>query len=345
MQEVRLDEDTVRKYLLGGLAVDEREQLEERLLTDDDFFNSLSGLEEEVEDELIDEYISGDLITAERENFELIFLCTRERREKLKLAMDLREHKTVPAVVASASGRLPWRHLLPAFLRFQNPLIGFSLALALLLVSLYGVWLYVKSNRLESELRQVQARTQAPDQEQLKQLRARNGELIASLRESEESRTELARKLDSLSAPGEKGQEGLSNTSHVETRTTPSPSRPAILSLILPLARGRDAQGEKIKVLNLPAGTTKIRLALSLGTIDPGGYKGFQASVENGAETEIWKSAVVSARHEGGENQVVLNLPASLLSAEGDYTVTLNGLTHEGLNETVGMYLFRVVRK
>lgn len=345
MKEVRLDEHTVRKYLLGELAVDEREQIEERLLTDDTFFNNLTVLEEEVEDELIDEYVSGDLTAAERENFERIFLSSPERNDKLNLARDLRERVAVPTA-ASVSERASWWLSLPAFLRFQNPLTSFSLALMLLLMSACGLWLYFKSNRLETELRQTQARIQPPDQQkQAEQLRARNDELAASLRQSEEKRAELEKEVASLSARIERAPEGPSDLSPGKSKMSPPQSRSAILSLILPLARGRGSQGEKVEVLNLSHNYTGVRLALSLESIDPRGYRGFQAKVENRAEIEVWKSPVVGVRREGGENRVVLTVPASRLSADGDYTVTLNGLTREGLSEPVGMYLFRVIRK
>src|SRR5215204_7384299 len=80
---------TIRDLLLGKLAgKDQREKVEERLLTDDEYFEGL----EIVKDELIDHYVVGALTNAERERFEQHFLTTRDRRRNLRLAQGLKEY-------------------------------------------------------------------------------------------------------------------------------------------------------------------------------------------------------------------------------------------------------------
>lgn len=351
MEQVRLDEHTVRKYLLGELAVDEREQIEERLLTDDSFFNDLTLLEDEVEDELIDEYISGDLTGVEREHFERIFLRSPERNEKLRLVKGLRDHvarDTHHPVIATEPvyEKSVWWHSLLAYLRFQNPLIGFSLALVLLPVSLYSLFLYVKSNRLDAELRQLQAKTEPPAQsEQLEQLRARNEALTESLRQSEAQRGKLEQEVASLNEREGPQPESPGNTKATPSRTPPLKPRSDIIASTLPLLRGRGSQGEQIKEINISRDATRVRLTLSLDTIAPEGYEGFQATVESRDEREVWKSALVKVRNRGGGNRIVLYVPANRLAVAGDYTVNLNGVTREGISEPIGMSLFRVTKR
>lgn len=83
------DKITIREYLLGNLAVeDQRERVEERLLTDDEYFEEL----ELVKEELIDQYVNGALTNAERERFEQYFLTTQDRRRNLRLAQGLKEY-------------------------------------------------------------------------------------------------------------------------------------------------------------------------------------------------------------------------------------------------------------
>jgi CHAT domain-containing protein len=88
------DGRTIREYLLGNLAGEEqREKIEERLLTDDDYFEEL----EIVKGELIDQYVGGALTNAERERFEQHFLTTSDRHRHVRLAQGLKEYAATAA--------------------------------------------------------------------------------------------------------------------------------------------------------------------------------------------------------------------------------------------------------
>src|ERR1051325_3474947 len=89
------DQTIIKQYLLGELSDDaQRQQVEQRLLTDDDFFQEL----EISEDELIDQYLAGTLTPAERRNFESHFLAAPERRRKLGFARALSKYVGAAAV-------------------------------------------------------------------------------------------------------------------------------------------------------------------------------------------------------------------------------------------------------
>ncbi|HXU38422.1 MAG TPA: CHAT domain-containing tetratricopeptide repeat protein [Blastocatellia bacterium] len=97
-----VNEDTnqerrVRMYLLGELDETRQQAVEEQLLADDELFN-LIGV---VEDELLDEYLDGELKGDELERFTGFFLSPAERRRKLSFAMALQQH------VAAESRREP----------------------------------------------------------------------------------------------------------------------------------------------------------------------------------------------------------------------------------------------
>src|SRR3954464_13969596 len=76
------DETLLRHYLLGELREEEQSAIEERLFEDDTYGEHLSL----VEDELIDEYIGGELRGGEREHFESHFLSSPRRRERVVLS-------------------------------------------------------------------------------------------------------------------------------------------------------------------------------------------------------------------------------------------------------------------
>lgn len=58
----------------------------------------------------------------------------------------------------------------------------------------------------------------------------------------------------------------------------------------------------------------------------------------------VWAEDNLSARRGRAGQSVVLNLPASTLSA-GEYELALKGVTDDGRTEDVGYYYFNVLKK
>lgn len=91
------DQITVRGYLLGHLSEGEQEKLEERLISDDEFFDELEISKEE----LIEEYQAGELAQKDRQWFESHYLASPKGRLDYTFvaAMDCIEKPvTVPSV-------------------------------------------------------------------------------------------------------------------------------------------------------------------------------------------------------------------------------------------------------
>jgi anti-sigma factor ChrR (cupin superfamily) len=76
---------SIIRYLLNELPPDESRLLEERYFVDARLFARIHAIEEE----LIEDYINGDLSEAQRVNFEQHCLCTAERRDRVKFARTL----------------------------------------------------------------------------------------------------------------------------------------------------------------------------------------------------------------------------------------------------------------
>ncbi|MFP5264796.1 MAG: tetratricopeptide repeat protein [Blastocatellia bacterium] len=89
----RADVRQIINYLLGELSDDAQEGVEERLLTDNEYYDLLLA----TEDDLIDAYLSGAIIGRERERFEAHFLRHPERREKLRFAAAFRDYVSTRA--------------------------------------------------------------------------------------------------------------------------------------------------------------------------------------------------------------------------------------------------------
>src|SRR5687768_13993777 len=80
--------ENLRKYLLGQLVEqDELDLIEERLLKDRDFIQEL----ETAEEELIEDYIFGELDETELKDFKKLFLPVPARAEKIKFTRSLHE--------------------------------------------------------------------------------------------------------------------------------------------------------------------------------------------------------------------------------------------------------------
>lgn len=84
-------QERIRRYLLGQLSDGAREEFEQKLLVDEELFEELLV----VEDELNDDYLMGELPRDERVQFEQHFLTAPERQEKLRFARALSRYVTV----------------------------------------------------------------------------------------------------------------------------------------------------------------------------------------------------------------------------------------------------------
>jgi CHAT domain-containing protein len=130
------EQGSIRQYLLNQISADEQHQIEQRLLTDDEFFDQLQASE----DELVDQYLAGNLGRDEAAMFEKHFLITPERRQKLRFAEALRKYVAthsgeLPQTAAAAHRRTGWRWNFV----LVSPLRA-AVFTALILVAAFGVW-------------------------------------------------------------------------------------------------------------------------------------------------------------------------------------------------------------
>jgi len=347
MENPVINEDVIRKYLLGELPDSEREQIEMCLLVNDEFFHNLTTLEEMVEDELIDQYVSGELAGGERKKFEQRLLSSPECREKLYLARDLNEYES--ATVVDSQVNVPthgfptrWRALF-AFRNLSSPLVG---VLCVLLIAIVSVaWLFFRTRQLEAELGRLLTGQQSfPPEvreltEQLNQLRARNEELAAKLRDSEAGRAHAEQEAASLASAGRQSR-GTSDSNGRTASNNAASSRtgPSVIPLVLSMV-SRSPENEPVKVLNLSPKVSRVQLYLNLEDIDSTDYDGFQIELKKRRDETLVRR--ISARSRARQKQLVVQLPSKLL-AEGEYVIELNGLFNRGQSEPVGTYSFRV---
>jgi anti-sigma factor RsiW len=146
------------RYLLGDVPEDEQIRIEERFFTDDEYFEQLLALE----DDLIDDYVNGELTDREREQFEEYFLASPTRRQRVEFAKTFMRAGSLPALAEIAMPGearpepVPWWRNVMVFWRAQSLPRRFALAASVVLV-LGGSWLIVDTMRLRNQVEQLQA--------------------------------------------------------------------------------------------------------------------------------------------------------------------------------------------
>jgi hypothetical protein len=152
------EQETIRRYLLGQAPLEDSSKVEERLLTDGEFYQELLI----VEDELIDQYLSGELSEPDRKSFEPHFLLPPERQQKLRFARSLKKYvssvgtaqprqsiatnESSEAATAVAEPLLKKRQFF-SFLPSGNPIVSYALAAAILLIVGGASWVVFKNWR------------------------------------------------------------------------------------------------------------------------------------------------------------------------------------------------------
>jgi len=146
MHETESQKTALRRYLLGSAPEDERESVEQALLADENLYEELLV----IEDELIDQYVWGQLPEPGRTSFLQYLDALPDHKERLEFAQALRAHSLgsrAEASVATAGSR-------------GTPEEGFGfrvpalfLAAAVLLIMLGGVWSLATISALRNEVR------------------------------------------------------------------------------------------------------------------------------------------------------------------------------------------------
>jgi hypothetical protein len=141
-----MNDERIIAYLLDELSPDESARFEEECFDAETWPDEVRL----VEDELIEDYLSGDLSPERRERFRLNYLTTAARRERVHVAAALLRHaeETAPAAVA-VEEKEPAAVTPPARPTFLESLRGFwgghawaprALAALLLVAALVVVW-------------------------------------------------------------------------------------------------------------------------------------------------------------------------------------------------------------
>lgn len=252
--KLQREEARLRRYLLGRLDSTERATVEQRMLTEPQYFSELSRAEEE----LIDDYARGTLEPAEKQEFERYFMNNPARREEAGFAQALNryvsEQEVADVPVSVSAPRLSW---------MGRPW-AIAAACALLIGAVTAIWFYRQTRILQAQIAVLQQEKSQIDR-QAKDLQARAASLAARV-ESEHQAS---------SDPGH------------------GPSRTAGLgTLSLVLSPGLSRAAEQSAAVSISAGIRRLRLELEMASPDYTSYRAELQTVEG--QTIWSRSALVS---------------------------------------------------
>ncbi len=296
------EEEKLRKYLTGDLSEAEKLKIETEFLASDEAFERL----EEIENDLVDEYVRGELSAQERSLFEQNYLTTPLHRQRVLLSQNLLRtaaNERIPAKNrAAVSGTSWWSELFSSLKLHQ-----LAWAVAALLIAVLSGWFLLRpqpSTVTSPEIAKVEA-------------------------------------TPPIATPTPEPQPSKLNTPKPETRT-PTPVFLLRGAFNINQTRGVGPKGKeatKTQTLVLEKGVEKVTLQMLLEGERYAKYQSEIRAIDNSKSfTLITKSPVKSAKN------ISLTIPVARLT-KADYVLTLSGVTEAGEVEEINQYPFRVTRR
>lgn len=171
-------EELMVRYLLGEVTEEERTQVEERFLSDRDYFEQLLALEEA----LVDQYATGNLPVSKVESFDNSSVS--QRRENVEFTRELIEDIRQKKLASKQPVR-------PSVFRMilTRRYLSASVAAAILLVLITAPWFLVLS--LKQRLTETQV-----------EFTARQREAVEEIEAQRQTRFDIQRQLDALQQSG-----------------------------------------------------------------------------------------------------------------------------------------------
>ena len=304
------------RYLLGELSDAESSALEQEYFADRLLFDRVVA----AESELVDDYARGSLAPARRDRFQNYYLAHPERLERAKFAQALKTRLDQVQQITASTDRPEswWRRFLSGM---AGSRLAWGLAAAVLLLVIGGVWFAIETRRLNQEL----ARNESERGRQQQRERELEQQVSGERARADQLASELERLRETQQSAG----------------PTPTPRNPsAYATLILAIGGVRGAETGPPGKIVLAPGTEKALIQLNLRDND---YSKYSVVIQSADGKQIFKRDGLQSRN---KSHVILSVivPASKLS-NGDYILTLKGITSSGEVEDVSKSLFRVERK
>lgn len=333
------DEKQIISYLLGELSEAEQSQVEERFLRDAEYLETVRA----VEDDLIDDYIRGELSTRAQARVENYLAASPRNRRKLEFARELSnvldETPAATEVTAERREKVSWWATLAALFRAPGRAFQFATVALAAALALVGLWLLLDRRQAHTQLARLQAerqdgrRREEGLQREAAAERTRRDELARQLEGEREQRLRVEEQAEQLRRERERAD--LSRKS--AARQAPAPSQASVATFVL--APGLTRGSDEPKKLVVPRGSRLMRLQLDLEAGDE--HSSYRAELRSKGGNLVW-SRDATLRRAGAS--LTLDLPAARL-ASGEYELILRGRVGARRFEDIGYYYFSIVKR
>ncbi len=352
MKNTKENKEKVIQYLYGDLDESSIENFEEQLFTDE----NLSLFVDDVEHDLIDEYVRGELEFEQKREFESKYLTTESRFDRVALARTMHNElfATNEETVVSTQQKAGIWHTLAGLVRVPNLALAGGVATLLLLVLLGGFWLLSQPNGNRdiaggNENRQENI---PPIQENLppevspkpaespKETPEENTDKVD---DGIENKVDVNKQLKPNPQKEERKQPKEKPTPKTLEKKPKEQKKPQtvvrkstifVASLLPPL------RNNQTPVLKIPVSSKTVRLQL-FGNFGQK-YEKFVIEVNSGNGISIWGQEI-KVSNNSLKKSLTISVPNNKFKS-GNYEIAISGVTGDGNVEEINFYNF-VVQK
>jgi hypothetical protein len=328
------EERTMTRYLLGAATEDESIEVEGRFLRDAEYLKQLRA----IECEIIDDYVGGEMSTAERRSFERRVLASPQGREQIARARKLRARldqiaaeAREPAPMLAEPRESPWKK---PRARFFTPVsaLRFGMAAAAAALLLGGWWLLREGNISRSRVAELASEldlARRNEKNLQERLAAHQGERRQLTSQLEDEKRRLA------------AERSRNAQARLEARRLLAQSSASTIAegdfVELVLTSGIERNSGDPRRLSIPMGLPFVKLQLEL---DPSiNHRGYRVELNTAGGAQVWAQGELTARQTDWGRFVTLMIPARALQA-GEYELILRGSVNERNSEVAGYYYF-----
>lgn len=328
--------ELMTRFLLGQLSDEERKAVEERFLTDDEYFAQLLVME----DSLVDDYVLGRLNEDQLKNAELLFRSSavgkREVRFTRSLVASLKEAREAKEQGAKQKKKTalvtnqivppktsPWLPSQSSISLIASSLGGvpkvFSATLGLIVLLLAGTAIYF-IYQYQRQNRELLA--------QHVELERNVQEVRDKLNQEMQNSAEINKRLGLETEKRTQAEEALA-----QSRNNGSSSITSVVLLPTLFQRSGGA-----KTVSLNAGTNRLQLLLEIPSDTS--YPTYNLHIKTFEGQTIWsRDSIPASQIKQSKLSLILN---SSLFPYNDYRIELHGLPDNGAAQLVADYAFKV---
>jgi len=328
------NENLIKRYLLGELAEAEQTAFEQVLMNDRihggerdqteigqaafarELLNDQSKFDQvwAIENELIGNYVRGEMSRADRERFESHYMASPLHRERVAIAELFLTSIDQTTDARGEVRETPWWSM---FLPRRPQIIFAGASVTALLLLLGAVWGLIERTRLTEQIAKIQNETQIESsflKKREQELALRNKELEKEVVAGRQRSEQMQEELEQLRRQPQPALSFLFNAESVRNGNAPPPPT-------VPLIKGN---------------------ARFLMELDGDEYQSYQVRLQTAEGQEILRKQADKISFGKGRAFAAVTIPTRTL-AKGDYVLILSGQTTDGRIEEIDRYFFQAL--